>query len=153
MPGCGPSSKIGVPLRVEVRALINVDGQIVTTIESRRGEPHSGLPGGRVERWETLEDALVREVKEETDLTVQLGRLLYVAQVVSRYAVQDANFIFEATIIERGEGRFQLIKPSDGARILPPVLDRYERDALVGWPDAPYWLGNIIRETIRAAAE
>ena len=133
-------------MRVEVRALILVDGKAVTTVESRRGEPHSGLPGGRVERWETLEAALVREVCEETGLVVSPGRLLYVAQVVSRYALQDVNFIFEATVVQEGRGTFQLTEITDDEQIMPPVLGRVAADAADDWRGAPYWLGNIFQE-------
>jgi ADP-ribose pyrophosphatase YjhB (NUDIX family) len=37
--------------------------------------PHWGLPGGRVERSETPEQGVVREVREETGLEVEAGQL------------------------------------------------------------------------------
>lgn len=45
--------------------------------------PHLGsytLPGGGANPDETLEEALVREIKEETGLAVRVGRLLHFAQ-------------------------------------------------------------------------
>lgn len=60
-------------------------GAIITDAAGRlllvkRGhEPGKGLwsiPGGRVERGETDEQALIREVREETGLSVRPGRLI-----------------------------------------------------------------------------
>jgi len=55
------------------------DGQGRLLMIKRGREPAAGLwsiPGGRLEPGETDAEALVREMLEETGLTVQVGRLL-----------------------------------------------------------------------------
>jgi ADP-ribose pyrophosphatase YjhB (NUDIX family) len=131
-------------VRVEVRAVIFIDGRLVTTEETRQGEPHAALPGGGVERWESLHEALIREVREETGLVVEPGRLVYVAEVVSRYKLHDVNFVFLAQVKERVDGRrVGLVDPSTAEGIRPPILAEIARDAANGWPDSPRWLGNL----------
>lgn len=123
--------------------MILIDDKIVATLETRHGELHAALLGGQIERRETLEEPLVREVHEETELVVSVDRLLYVAQVVSRYALQDVNFGYAATVLERGGGTFQLVDLDAGAHVMPPILNRLAADARSDWPDALCWLGNI----------
>ena len=55
----------------------------------RRRPPNKGawvFPGGLVELGESVEDAVIREVKEETGMTVRLERLLGVYTEVRRDA-------------------------------------------------------------------
>ncbi len=72
------------------------DGKLLMV--QRNQEPGKGLwsvPGGRLERGEYLQQAVVREVQEETGLAVEVGDLLGILEVVGdpHYVILD----FEAT--------------------------------------------------------
>jgi ADP-ribose pyrophosphatase YjhB (NUDIX family) len=110
-----------------------------------------GLPGGYVERGESVEAAAMREVFEETGIEVALGRLVGVysdpkRQVIA-YAdgnrVQAVNLCFEARPVGRGRpttpeetletGWFE---PAALPEPRVPIHEIRIRDALAGEPAA-----------------
>jgi 8-oxo-dGTP diphosphatase len=65
------------PPALTVDGIIIIEGKIV--LIKRRNPPFQGmyaLPGGFVEHGETVENAVLREVEEETSLKTEIKRLL-----------------------------------------------------------------------------
>jgi ADP-ribose pyrophosphatase YjhB (NUDIX family) len=135
-------------VRVKVRALIVHEGLVAVHRESRAGEPRLALPGGRVNRWETVSGALARELREELGVEVEADRLLYVCEVVREWVVHDFVLVFLAHLREpRDAARLELVDPSEAAgQVLPPILDRVAADLGAGLPQEPRWLGNVWSE-------
>ena len=108
---------------LSVGAVVVHDGSLLLV---RRGHgPAAGewsVPGGRVEWGETLAEALVREVREETGLECVCGELLGWVELVEaehHFVVLD----FVATVLEHGEP----VAGDDAAEVrwvpVPDVLD------------------------------
>jgi ADP-ribose pyrophosphatase YjhB (NUDIX family) len=132
-------------MRVEVRAVIFRDGKLLLAKEQRNGD-HLSLPGGRLNDYETVEEALVREVKEETGLDARPGPLLYVAESTLQYRLHDLNLVFLSEASgPLDPGRCELVEPGEvePGTILPPILGEIGRDLASGWRETPRWLGNI----------
>lgn len=63
------------------RAVIfNEDGKLLMIERHKKDDHYFSLPGGRVEAGENAEDAVIREVHEETGLAVTIARLLYIGE-------------------------------------------------------------------------
>lgn len=119
------------------------------------------LPGGRVEFGETSVDALKREMKEELGQTIQVGRLLWIAEsflvdagqrvhgIGLYYAMQLPGNPANRASFEIMDGRFRLLfawhplTDLPGLTVYPPFL----REGLVSLPDHPTHILDVRAET------
>ena len=95
----------GMPAeRPKVRAtgILVKDGEIALVKQVLRERTRWNLPGGALEAGETLGECLVREMREETGLRVEVGELLYVCDRFKELKGQVLDISFFVTCLEGG---------------------------------------------------
>lgn len=83
-------------MHVRVTGIVIEDGRILLLNQDTGAGRSWSLPGGKVEDGETLAGALVREMREETGLDVEPGRLLYVCDFLPGDGTHVVHLTFEA---------------------------------------------------------
>jgi 8-oxo-dGTP pyrophosphatase MutT (NUDIX family) len=73
-----------------VCAIIISDGKILASRNDRT--PYYYLPGGRVKFGETAENAIIREIQEELNITPKIVRPLWLNQAFFKEDVTDLNY-------------------------------------------------------------
>ena len=68
--------------RIRVAAIIVDEGRLLLVKHQKEGEVYWLLPGGGVDFGESLEEALIREVKEETNLDIEVGAPVLVSDTL-----------------------------------------------------------------------
>jgi len=84
-------------IEIIVRVIIKYKNSILLC--KNKNKDYYYLPGGHVEFGETLEEALTREILEETDLKIKKPKLLFILENFfeqNNKFHHEINFVFEA---------------------------------------------------------
>ena len=143
--------------RVRVAALTFMDGKVVLVRHRAKDAVYHLLPGGGVDYRETLEDALVREVFEETGLRVDVDRPILISDTIDPKGTRHVvNITFVTTVVggsitdTPSDPRVEAVDLADVASLCkldlrPPIADALA--AFVDDADVPCrYLGALFTE-------
>ena len=89
---------------IRVTGVLIEEDKILLVKQKVNDKRNWSLPGGKAERGETLEQALIREMKEETGLDVEINKLLYICDV----AATDNALLHISFLLNRISGQIDL---------------------------------------------
>jgi len=145
-------------MRHAVRAIVIKDDQLLVMDRDKFGNKYCSLIGGGVDAGETIEQALLREMHEETGVVISQPRLVIVedsGQIYGRQHVFLCNYVSgepalhpdseEAKITSLGRNLYQPkwlpLAELAGANFLPKELKQTLIDCLAnGFPAEPIQL-------------
>ncbi len=106
-------------MRISSRAVIFKEDSVILIYREREGEKYYVFPGGGLEEGETLEENVVREIKEELGLTVDVKKQLY---VVKGQDFEQNFFLCEWVSGEIGTGDAEEYDPNRPTGLQKPML-------------------------------
>ena len=110
-------------MRLVAAAIIISKGKVLLA-RRRRGDSHEGcweFPGGAVEAGETVEECLVRELKEELGVTATVGAVI----ARDEYRAGRGSMDLVALRAQIGEGELTLTAHDAVAWVSPQDMGRY----------------------------
>lgn len=116
--------------QVELTVLCLIHNEDSYLLQDRVKKDWNGytLPGGHIEPGESIVDAVVREMKEETGLTIKSPRLCGVKQ----FPIESGRYIvflfetdqFEGKLVDSDEGKMHWVKISELSNV--KLVDDFE---------------------------
>jgi 8-oxo-dGTP diphosphatase len=143
-------------MKVRVAVILTRGSGILLMRHRRLGLDYWVLPGGAVKEGETIADCARREMREETALQIELGELVYVADVISPdHRKHHVNLFFLGEIVGGEFGVTPAKTPGEHLdephwtpldslpTIYPPIAERLIEDIRNGFPETATYLGNL----------
>lgn len=126
------------------------DGKILIVKQKVSKERQWSLPGGRAEQGETLEEAVVREMKEETGFDTKIVKLLYLCDKPNA----DPPLLHVTFLLRKTGGHLTLPtneydeNPISDVRMIPIISlpnyqfsEQFTQLALNHFPDSGSYMG------------
>jgi len=140
--------------RIRVSVIVVEEGRILLVRHEKEGRTYWVLPGGGVDYGETLEQAAVRELKEETNLDVAVDKLVFVDDFLPEDRHRHVVDVYFTAKVVGGElklgpdsimreVRYFPIEELAGLTFYPEIADRIIDGYRQGFPVSALYLGNV----------
>ncbi len=129
---------------IRVGGFLALAGRVLMVEQQRGDERYWMPPGGGVRFGETLSEALRREIQEELDLRVAVGRLLAIVESISpdpAYAKHVVHLVFELSAAPEAE-----VRPHEATVLRAAFLDEPELTAADIRPPIGDFLASCLRQ-------
>ena len=90
--------------KIRVTGILIEDDKILLVKQKVSDKRNWSLPGGKLEQGETLEQGIIREMKEETGLDTEIIKLLYICDV----GTTNNTLLHITFLLKRVSGEIQL---------------------------------------------
>lgn len=136
-------------MRRAVRGIVIKDGNLLVMHRNKFGTEYDTLPGGNIEIGETPEQALAREILEETTLSASNPKLVIIEEAGNPYGTQ---YIYTCDYVS---GEPKLSEGSEEALIAAMGKNLYEPLwlPLADLPDRPFLsekLKTVLLDSVRS---
>lgn len=115
--------------------IINDKGELLLQLRNKAPEKeYWSIPGGRVELFETFEEAVKREVKEETGVEVEIISLLGICDHIIKN--EERHWVSPSYLCKIVEGEPQILEPTKHLDIKWFSLDKLPEKITITTKDA-----------------
>ena len=126
---------------IALLALVNEKNEVLISLRKQKKE-YDGYweyPGGKVEEGETIEQGIVREIKEEIDLEISKNCIAPLTFAVDQHGASETILFlyvcrkWEGSITSMLHQRIEWVKPIDLAEYQMPAPNRFLNSILRDW--------------------
>ena len=88
-------------MKIRITGILIEDNKILLLDQNVNENRSWSLPGGTLEDGESLEECMIREMKEETGLDVSIGKMLYICDLIK----DDLHVVHITFLVEKTGGK------------------------------------------------
>jgi 8-oxo-dGTP diphosphatase len=98
-------------VKVGIGVILLKDGKVLLGKRINSYAPKYSIPGGHLEIGETFEEAAIREVKEETGITVKNPKVIAVTNNLQTYELEQIHYVSVILLTTDFSGKPNTMEP------------------------------------------